>query len=531
MLYTKNQNTDLFKSNSINNKLQIIPRSTSIPHSSNSELEYLIKKSDHSIENKSKNVESQHQHTPRKNYLNRSSIIKISPKATIDQKKYNPNKKKNIKFSIYNIYDEMNEYSEDYNNSSNDIKNINNYNNFFNDKEKAYKYYIDSAFNGDLKSQKAAARCCMFGIGTDKNYRKACQFLKAAAHQKDIESMVTLAEGYGSGMFPLQEELSDEDDYFDEEDMSSESESSIKFSSSSSLSSDESYISDDFDFNDEKDFDSDIYLNKSSNQLVPNLEKPLSKTNTQVLISPNKRNLSFLQSSKNILMSPTKLSNDKISSKPNIKKIYRKKKSLLNTFHGINSTNIQKTNVTMKSTIREKRRNKYLNKKRKISFHYRKMAAKYGHLSSIKYIAKAYDYGLEEMKITHNNHLAQKYYTIAAKEYEDVESLRRLGDMYYYHNDNKINNKYKEISFNYYQKAALLGDLKASAKVAHCLYYGEGVPQNVQNAYKFLLDIAEKNNDGQLMKYIGDEYFYGTDSSVLVSSNQKKSKELKNTNV
>ena len=63
------------------------------------------------------------------------------------------------------------------------------------------------------------------------------------------------------------------------------------------------------------------------------------------------------------------------------------------------------------------------------------MAAKYGHLSSIKFIAKAYDFGLEDMNITPNSHLAQKYYMIAAKEYEDVDSLRRLGDMYYYHDD------------------------------------------------------------------------------------------------
>jgi len=64
------------------------------------------------------------------------------------------------------------------------------------------------------------------------------------------------------------------------------------------------------------------------------------------------------------------------------------------------------------------------------------MAAKYGHLNSIKFIAKAYDFGSEDMNITHNSHLAQKYYTIAAKEYEDIDSLRRLGDMYYYHDEN-----------------------------------------------------------------------------------------------
>jgi len=71
----------------------------------------------------------------------------------------------------------------------------------------------------------------------------------------------------------------------------------------------------------------------------------------------------------------------------------------------------------------------------------------------------------------------------------------------------------------------MLGDLKSSAKVAHCLYYGEGVPQNIQNAYKLLLEIAESNSDGQLMKFIGDEYFYGSDSTVSISNKKNNSKE------
>jgi len=62
--------------------------------------------------------------------------------------------------------------------------------------------------------------------------------------------------------------------------------------------------------------------------------------------------------------------------------------------------------------------------------------------------------------------------------------------------------------------------------VAHCLYYGEGVSQNIQNAYRLLLEIAEKNSDGQLMKYIGDEYYYGSDTSISIS-NTKKNKDIK----
>ncbi|KAG4096986.1 HCP-like protein [Neocallimastix lanati (nom. inval.)] len=450
--------------------------------------------------------------TPRKKVLNRSSIIKISPKTKVDHNTYNSKRKS----SVINSYREWNEYNEIDENSTNVLSP-------FTDKEKAYRYYIDSAFNGDVNSQKAVARCCMFGIGTDKNYRKACQFLKAAAHQKDIESMVILAEGYGNGMFPLQEELSDEEDYFDNE-ISSESEDSIRFSSSSSFSSDDSYLSDDFN----SDKDSYLNNNNSSNQLVPNLDKlpSPSKTNFQNHLSSNKPQTSFLHPHKNILVTPTKSpTNNKTLSTPNIKKVYRKKVSLLNTFNGMNSSNNQKINNAVRDRIKERRKNKFLSKKRKFSFHYRKMAAKYGHLSSIKFIAKAYDYGLDELNITHNSHLAQKYYTIAAKEYEDVDSLRRLGDMYYYHDDNKSNNKYKTISFNYYQKAAMLGDLKSSAKVAHCLYYGEGVPQNIQNAYKLLLEIAESNSDGQLMKFIGDEYFYGSDSTVSISNKKNNSKE------
>lgn len=67
----------------------------------------------------------------------------------------------------------------------------------------------------------------------------------------------------------------------------------------------------------------------------------------------------------------------------------------------------------------------------------------------------------------------------------------------------------------------MLGDLKSSERVAHCLYYGEGIPQNIQHAYKLLLDIAEKNSDGQLMKYIGDEYYYGSDTSISITNKKK----------
>jgi len=116
----------------------------------------------------------------------------------------------------------------------------------------------------------------------------------------------------------------------------------------------------------------------------------------------------------------------------------------------MNSSNNQKINNAVRDRIKERRKNKFLSKKRKFSFHYRKMAAKYGHLSSIKFIAKAYDYGLDELNITHNSHLAQKYYTIAAKEYEDVDSLRRLGDMYYYHDDNSKNIYLNKISYDCY---------------------------------------------------------------------------------
>ncbi|OUM67562.1 hypothetical protein PIROE2DRAFT_4966 [Piromyces sp. E2] len=330
----------------------------------------------------------------------------------------------------------------------------------------------------------------MLGIGTDKNYRKACQFLKAAAHQKDVESMVSLAEGYGNGTFPLQEEYSDDDDYPEDEEVSSESDSSIRFSSDSSISSDGSFLSDD---NTESDIENNNLISNSLNKRINDTTKkttqPQVNLNSQILPSPNKKIIPFTNSKKNSLTTTPTKSYPITPPKSNIKKSYRRRISLLN-----------------------------------FSFHYRKMAAKYGHLNSIKFIAKAYDFGSEEMKITHNSHLAQKYYTIAAKEYEDIDSLRRLGDMYYYHDENKPNDKNKVISFNYYQKAALLGDLKSSERVAHCLYYGEGVSQNIQNAYKLLLDIAEKNSDGQLMKYIGDEYYYGTDTVI---SNSTKNKDIK----
>ncbi|ORX79883.1 HCP-like protein [Anaeromyces robustus] len=432
-----------------------------------------------------------------------------------------------------NLYYSKNEYDVDVNDMNIDSSNILDED----ENEKIFKNYINSAYNGDVNCQKAAARCYMFGIGTEKNYRKACQFLKIAAHQKDIEAMIILAEGYNNGTFLLQEEFSDEEDYPDEDEVSSESEDSIRFSSSSSFSSDDSYLSDDIMTQDENDSKS----SSNSNQIVPTIEKSyslLNKSELQVLPSPNKTNNVYVpiysnnninntnnNNNKNILITPTKTPN-KLNPKTKVKRIYRKKVSLLNTFNNLKSPNIQKIQKTIiKNNLKEKRKNKYLNKKKKFSFHYRKMAAKYGDLSSIKYVAKAYDFGLDDIKLSHNGRLAEKYYKIAAKEYEDVDSLRRLGDIYYYHDDNtnKSNNKNKIISFNYYQKAALLGDLKASAKVAHCLYFGEGVPQNIQQAYKLLLKVAENNNDGQLMKYIGDEYFYGTDTTVTLSNKNKDS--------
>jgi len=142
--------------------------------------------------------------TPRKKTSNKSSIIKFSPNTKKEQTKNSISKEiNNTVQSINNIHKKEDHYYD------NDIDDSSP----FKDKEKAYKFYVDSAFNGDVNCQKAAAQCCMLGIGTDKNYRKACQFLKAAAHQKDVESMVSLAEGYGNGLFPLQEEYSDEDDY------------------------------------------------------------------------------------------------------------------------------------------------------------------------------------------------------------------------------------------------------------------------------------------------------------------------------
>jgi len=137
--------------------------------------------------------------TTRKKISNKVSIIKISPKTKTVHNKILIEKNE----SLYSTHNNVNQFEE------NQLDELSP----FNDKEKAYQFYVDSAFNGDVNCQKAAARCCMLGIGTDKNYRKACQFLKAAAHQKDVESMVSLAEGYGNGLFPLQEEYSDEEDY------------------------------------------------------------------------------------------------------------------------------------------------------------------------------------------------------------------------------------------------------------------------------------------------------------------------------
>jgi len=73
---------------------------------------------------------------------------------------------------------------------------------------------------------------------------------------------------------------------------------------------------------------------KSSNQLVPNIEKtPVrKKIHLQVLPSPSKSvSSSPLSNNRNILITPTKSNNNtSLSPKFNIKKVYRKKISLLN---------------------------------------------------------------------------------------------------------------------------------------------------------------------------------------------------------
>lgn len=104
-----------------------------------------------------------------------------------------------------------------------------------------------------------------------------------------------------------------------------------------------------------------------------------------------------------------------------------------------------------------------------------------------------------EMRSTENEFAG----IIARAEQGDVEVQNRLGDMYRYGQDVKVN--YAE-AVKWYRQAAEQGDVRAQYNLGEMYYNGQGVEKNIPLAVEWYRKVAERN-DVEAQSKLGNNYY------------------------
>ncbi|HRR06427.1 MAG TPA: tetratricopeptide repeat protein [Victivallales bacterium] len=127
---------------------------------------------------------------------------------------------------------------------------------------------------------------------------------------------------------------------------------------------------------------------------------------------------------------------------------------------------------------------------------------------------------LAELRISQGGEKANSAFELIKSVFNEKDPLclRLLADCYFLGYGTE---KSPQKTLIFLEKASKLGDIEATAKLAHILYYGDGVPKNIQKAIE-LFKLAAQKNHPTAIYMLATMYFTGEN----LQQNLAKAREL-----